>query len=630
MPRLLTTVLTAAVLAVSVLSSQAAVRHVPGEILIKIKAGSEAGVEAFMTSGGSTVKKNLKQIGYRLLKLPPGATVEQAVERWARHPGVEYAGPNHVIRAVTDQLWPYDDPVFWDGYDIWDMGLFIAPPQWGLYNDGVNASAYYTTLPGKVRADIHALEAWYINTGSPGIVIANLDTGVDDTHPDLYNKVILPGYNAIDGSSNAADDNGHGTFTAGISAARAGNYEGVVGVAWSCPVLPVKVIDSTGYGSEADAADGILWAVAHGAKVLNMSFATDLNVPALEAAINYAWQQGCISVCASGNENVSTPMYPAAYTNALAVGATNTYDRRCTAADWGSGGSNYGPYLDVAAPGHEITSTWSDPYLGQVYFSAPGTSAAAPFVTGVVALVWSEHPEWTNQQVVDQIKRTADDVEATGWDEYTGWGRVNAYRALTEVQTPIQRIGELAALPDGRYVEMANKVVTAGSGQITNMAYIEEPDRSAGIMVHYPSGVPAGLAAGDRVDVTGTLGTVNGERALVATLTKVSSGAALRPLAMSNRQAVGRAAALSRGLLVKMWGRVTEVGWTYIYIDDGSNLGDGFSPPGLRVEHPSPSPAWEGKIAVVVGPLGMSLPSGTTSPVPVLRPRRPADVLVLP
>lgn len=600
--------------------------YVPDEILVQYKPGSRSAVSASSEKKGMRVRKSIDQIRFHVLKLPKGLSVERAIEKLKSDPNIEYVGPNHKLHICAPQVWP-NDPVFYYGYDVLDMGIFIQPNQWGLYNDGYNIG-----FMGLEGADIKAPEAWAITTGSSSVIIADVDTGVDNTHPDLSEGgKVLPGYNAMLNNSDSMDDNGHGTFTSGIAAACSDNAVGITGVSWGSPILPVKVIEADGSGAEADAAEGIIWAVDQGAKVLNMSFATDLDVPALKQAIDYAWDHGCLSVCASGNEGVGTLMYPAAYANALAVGATNEYDERCTAADWGSGGSNYGSYLDIVAPGNNITSTWTDPEptVGQIYLAAPGTSAATPFVAGIAALVWSIHPDWTNAQVKRQIEHTADDKGDPGWDQYYGWGRANAYRALTEtLAPPATSIGALRSSPAGTEAQLTGKVVTAGSSMIPNMAYIEEPDRACGIGIYYSSGVPSGFALGDRVNVTGTLGYRNGEPIITgATMTKASTGAQVGPLGLTGKSASDGASGIACGLLVKVWGKVTEVGWDYFYLDDGSGLLDSTGiAAGIRISTPTTVSYLIGDKVSVIGALGLDLPSGAPSPVPVIRPRKPTDM----
>ncbi|MDI6828124.1 MAG: S8 family serine peptidase, partial [Armatimonadota bacterium] len=270
-------------------------KYVPGEILVQFQKGAPA--DKIIKAHGASVKEIIPRINVYRLRLPKGKTVEQAEAELSRNPHVNFASPNHIIYA---ELFPNDE-------------LFFL--QWGLYNsDG--------------RCDIHAPEAWDLNTGSDNIIIAVIDTGIDSSHPDLAGKVI-EGYNAIDGSSNTEDDHMHGTFVSGIAAAWGNDYYGIAGVNWNALLMPIKVLNADGYGEEADAAEGIIWAVEHGAKVINMSIGTYLHVPALEAAVNEAWAAGCVITAASGNDDLddrTDPHYPSYYPATISVGATNEYD----------------------------------------------------------------------------------------------------------------------------------------------------------------------------------------------------------------------------------------------------------------------------------------------------------------
>jgi subtilisin family serine protease len=215
--------------------SSARDKYIPGEILVKVKPGKEVDFEKTVKKHDLKTKKIIKEIGYRLIKPQGKMTADEALEKFKADPSIAYAGLNHTLHVTADPLqkWP-NDPVFFYGDEL------LGVPQWGLNNDGSNQG-----WAGKLRADIHAPEAWYITTGSPSIIIGNLDTGVDYTHEDLLGKV-LTGYNAIDGTSDTMDYHSHGTFTAGITAASSDNWTGIAGVAWNCPILPVKVIGDDG------------------------------------------------------------------------------------------------------------------------------------------------------------------------------------------------------------------------------------------------------------------------------------------------------------------------------------------------------------------------------------------------
>ena len=231
------------------------------------------------------------------------------------------------------------------------------------------------------------------------------------------------------GNANVTDDFGHGTHVAGIAAAATNNGIGIAGVSWGARVMPVKVLDQYGNGWYSDIADGIVYAADNGAKIINLSLGGAAASQTLCQAAAYAQQKGALLVAATGNAGAAV-LYPAACDGVLAVAATDRSDQRASF-------SNYGPEVDLAAPGVDIYSTW--PWLDG-YFTKSGTSMAAPHVSGVAALVWSRWPEWDNIEVSRRIMETAVDVDVSGWDPYTGWGRLDAAAALASNGDPARRV----------------------------------------------------------------------------------------------------------------------------------------------------------------------------------------------
>lgn len=221
---------------------------------------------------------------------------------------------------------------------------------------------------------IHAPETWTRMAGA-GAVVAILDTGVDLGHPDLKDNIV-GSYNMINPELSAQDDNGHGTHVAGIVAALH-NGSGVAGVAPEAGLLAVKVMDSSGRGTLSDMASGIIWAVDHGANIINLSMETYQPPKIIKAATDYAALKRVLVVAAAGN-NASQVAYPAAYDSVVAVLAINKDDG---AASW----TNYGPEIDFVAPGVQIKSL--EPGAGTSDFG--GTSAAAPHISGLAALAYS-------------------------------------------------------------------------------------------------------------------------------------------------------------------------------------------------------------------------------------------------
>jgi|GEM_PF-956347 len=643
--------------------------HAGDQIIVRFRPGHEQAAPLLHFLARTEPRRSIPALGIQTVRLRKGADLEKALERYRNSPAVEYAGPNHVLR-IAAQRWP-NDPILLNGWDYLDPG-FIILYQWGLYNDGSGSGFGPGGLP---RADIKAPEAWAVETGRPDVVIAVLDTGIDYTHPDLAGKVWtnppeIPA-NGIDDDANGFvddwrgwdfansdndpwddhEDSGmavqHGTFVSAIAAASTNDGVGMAGVSWGSPVMALKVMDSSGYGLEDDAAAAVVYAADNGAKIINMSL-TGEDVPALRTAIQYARQKGCLVVAASGNSGTSADTYPASYPEVLSVGATNEYDQRCTAADWGQGGSNYGSYLDVMAPGNNILSATSmmEP---QGYFVLPGTSAAAPFVAGVAALVWSRYPDWTAQQVFNQIVRTCDDLGTAGWDMFTGWGRVNAYRALTETPQNARGIAAVKEMRSGTSVALRGVVLSTSSGEIPGRLYVQEPDRSSGILLHYQGSVPSGLQSGDVVELFGTVGQVSGERAILgAQVTKTGTTAEPRPLAMTNRALGGSQMGRQQGvvdqysfprkmadglnnigLLVSTWGKVTAVGTDWFYLDDGTGLDDGSAYRGVFVHCPTVVRPGLNRYVRVTGISGCEIQQGSPVPRRVLRPRRQSDIEVI-
>ena len=273
------------------------------------------------------------------------------------------------------------------------------PDQWGLKN-------------------INAQGAWDADVGSESVVIAILDTGINKENPDLKNKVIASvsclSFSCRDYQT--SDPAGHGTHVAGIAAAVTNNNEGIAGLSWNSKLMSVKVLDDGGSGYYSQIADGIIWAADNGADVINLSLGGSFSSFTLKRAVDYAWGKGVVIAASAGNSGSSRQVYPANYSNVISVAAVDEMDEK---ADF----SNYGYWVDVAAPGVSIISTYRD---GYEYFS--GTSMATPFVSGLSALIISQNPDFDNSQVVEKIEESTDAIEGTG--SYWIYGRINACKAL--------------------------------------------------------------------------------------------------------------------------------------------------------------------------------------------------------
>ena len=353
--------------------------------------------------------------------------------------GLAIAGeiPSLNIRRVAV---PPGQEMMWIAKLRGDPGLvFVEPNYLAHVAETIPGDPHYTEQWGLPR--IRAPEAWDFTTGDD-LTIAVIDTGVDLDHPDLVSKLWVNadeipdnglddggngyvddscGWDFVNDDAEPQDDYWHGTHVAGIAAADTDNGQGVAGVSWGARIMPLKALNASGDGNYADLASAIVYAADNGARILNLSLGGEDHSAALAEAVGYARERGCLIVAAAGNESGAV-LYPAANDGVLAVVATTRWDGR-----WCR--SNYGPEVDAAAPGADIYSTT----LNGTYLSASGTSAAAPHVSGLAALVWSVRPDLTNDDVARVITETVRDLGAPGWDRFFGWGLIDAYQAVSSV-----------------------------------------------------------------------------------------------------------------------------------------------------------------------------------------------------
>lgn len=354
-------------------------------LLVKFRPGTAA-AETIRTHGrhGGTVRDRIGGIDVEIIAVPAG-TGRARLAAYAGDPNVLYAEPDQT--AVAFGVVP-NDPGF--------------SRQWGLTR-------------------VQAPEAWAITTSAPAVKIAVLDTGIDLNHEDLASKIVAS--RNFTTSRTADDKYGHGTHVAGIAAAATNNGKGVSGLGWSASLLNVKVLGDTGSGNYSWVAQGIIWAADSGAKVINMSLGGPGSSQTLQDAVAYAWSKGAVLVAAAGNEGSSAPSYPAYFDNVIAVAASDS-------ADAITGFSNYGPWVDVAAPGAGIYSTLPNHKnrLGRNYGDLSGTSMASPHVAGLAALIWSTPAGTDSLSLRERIISTADPLSGGAT---IGGGRINALRAVS-------------------------------------------------------------------------------------------------------------------------------------------------------------------------------------------------------
>ena len=284
---------------------------------------------------------------------------------------------------------------------------------------------------GTPGCDIGSEQAWDVTTGNEDVVIAILDTGVNN-HSEFSGR-LLQGYDFIGNDTNPSDGNGHGTACAGISAAKGNNGVGVAGICWDCLILPVKIMSDDGFGEDTEIADGVVWSSDNDADIISMSLGGGAYVSYFNNAIDYAVDNGTIVFAASGNDDASSISYPSAYENCVSIGALSPCNERKTfnSCDgenfWGS---NYGNGLDFVAPGVLIHTTSSS---GGYTSTFNGTSSACPHAAGIAGLILSADEGLSPEGIKTIMEISSVDIGITGYDLETGHGRINAFNALATI-----------------------------------------------------------------------------------------------------------------------------------------------------------------------------------------------------
>jgi hypothetical protein len=422
---------------------------IPDEIVIRLKPGATlAGVLGSLNITATSVASSTT-MPIQVIRVP--AALRQTVSTiLANHPEIEYVEP-HRIRTSTG-LTPND-------------ASFAS--QWWLGK--TQAAAAWSLLPGRLTDFVPMANR---------VRVAILDTGADCTHPDFVD--VVGGTTATSGGSQFAaalstaivpttitspaclwqDDHGHGTHVAGILAAATNNGKGIASLGFPAQLMIYKVMDKTGYGSDFDIASGITRAADAGARIISMSLGGAGYSQLLQDAVDYAWSKNVLVIAAAGNSNSSTLFYPAGANYVLGVGATDSSDAKASFSNFGFG-------LDVMAPGVNILST----YPGNTYVNMSGTSMATPMVSAVAGLIAATTTDLASDAVAQRIEQSAESKSTTGaWDQYYGYGRVNALHSLS---------GEMRATTTGG---LAGQVINA-SGTPVNGAQV----RMGGVLITTPA-----------------------------------------------------------------------------------------------------------------------------------------------
>jgi subtilisin family serine protease len=405
--------------------------RVPGELIVRFKPGTTEPKKAQSIKKANGTFRDVIAQGSRLARavgqepaseqlkvVKVAGNVAVAKAALEKDPNVLYVEPN--FKTHIEQVVPND---------------FEFDSLYAMQNTGSSG--------GKLGADIKATEAWGISTGSRDIVVAVVDTGIDYFHEDLRaniwtNPREIPGngidddgngfvddthgYDFVSSDSDPFDDHLHGTHVSGTIGAVGNNGIGVVGVCWQVRLMALKAFDDQGSGDVASAVAAIHYAIANDARIINASWSASDRSQALADAVADAEAAGVLFVAAAGNSHTSVPFYPAAYDSVLSVASVNNKDEM-------SPFTNFGQWVDIAAPGEQILSTIPD----SRYDAISGTSMSTPHVSGAAALVLTRHPEFTPAQVRTILKNTADFVRA---DQPIGQGSLNVFNAL-QVDVPL-------------------------------------------------------------------------------------------------------------------------------------------------------------------------------------------------
>jgi subtilisin family serine protease len=425
-------------------------RAVAHEVLVKFRAGAPATLRSDLAAAHDI--RQTRDLGLPgVIQMRSGSeSAARLIEELSAEPDVLYAEPNYIVTTVdAPSSMPPNDPLF--------------SQQWDLSNTGQNG--------GVAGADIEAVRAWGITTGSRSTVVGVVDTGIDYTHPDLQanvwsapspftvtfapgDSITCPagshGYDALLNTCDPMDQNDHGTHASGTIGASGDNDVGIAGVNWTASILGLRFMDATGAGTVSNAVRAVDFAIllkatlpaAANVRVLSNSWGGSGFSQTLLDAINAANNAGILFVAAAGNNSTnldSSPTYPASYdaANEIAVAATDDTDALASF-------SNYGRNtVQLGAPGVNILST----VMGGTWQSLSGTSMATPHASGAAALVLSACTLSTSA-LKQTLLNNVDQIPALASTTSTG-GRLNVYRAVHSCAAQAATPGfTLAAAPE--------------------------------------------------------------------------------------------------------------------------------------------------------------------------------------
>jgi len=389
---------------------------IPGEYIVKYKNTSNLSFNTLSTSNFKKVK-NLGGANsqFKLVKIDTTKITASSLDSDAN---IEYIEPNRVITLPNE-----------------------------ISNSGIKTFSVTPTYPNDPDLSkqwhhdkIKTINGWQA-TKKKETVIAIIDSGIDNTHPDLQNS-LLAGYDTFGNNEEYFDKVGHGTHCAGIAAAQVNNGIGGDGIANDTKLVSVKVLDDTGSGSYESVVDGIIWAANNpSVDILSMSLGGASSSQALIDAVNLAKRNGKIIVAAMGNNGTNQASYPASIKGVIAVGATDLNDAKADFSQWGQN-------ITISAPGVDIYSTlptYANGMSNINYGILSGTSMACPVVAGTLALIKSINPSLTTDELTTIIKNSADDIGTIGFDTKFGYGRINVAKAVEMLKQYVINISTISS-----------------------------------------------------------------------------------------------------------------------------------------------------------------------------------------
>jgi subtilisin family serine protease len=364
---------------------------------------------------GTQFLESVEAVDVHRVKLPPGADEAAVTAAYLASPLVKRVGRNGIVHAFACASVALDDTHYVNGFQPWYS--LITCDQ--AYSDWRGGCITLTSM----------------------VTVAVVDTGLF-AHSELAGLAV-PGYNFVTPGGSTNDDHGHGTFVSGVIAALSDNASGLAGVFFDSAhirIMPVKVLDNTGSGSDFQVLSGIVYAADHGARIINMSLGGAYNDPAIENAVNYAYNKGLFLAAAVGNSG-GPAGYPASYSNVMSVGAQDYSGNKASYSSTGKvdisapGGEGISSCPCSGSPGGCSTEIWGLCNSSGQYRAAAGTSAATPMVSAAAALLLSQNSSRTNDDLFRILTQSALGAGA-GQNPSTGWGRLDVDQALYYAKGP--------------------------------------------------------------------------------------------------------------------------------------------------------------------------------------------------